>query len=900
MNPAPPNPPAPDPEARLTALLLGELSPAEAAEVQVELARRPEWLDLFTRLARTLPLVREAVREPGMPDAAPAPGAAPSALAPEAPRLAPERRAALLAAFKTVASSPDFAAAARPLRRRTHWLALAAVLAALLVVGGGLLLPSLTRAKAKAQRISQLDRDRQAELERRLAEIEGRPGTPPPAAGGRLSEAADEGTRRARERGESLGRSRGRSVAPAPAGPVASTSRVAVPAPTSAAGSAAEPPAQLDASKLNLLLRYGNRPGSVQPGAETAESTGPAGRPAVPAPAQPLVASAGERTNQPGTADWRMMLRYGVGLPPETLRKLREPDAAGGEQGQTAAPVLGDQPHLGPALRGGSEAPGPGPRDTRAAKARKEAAPAPQTPPPAERDFFFNALPAAREAAPSSLGGLAGAPALEKDAAGTGVAPEGEQLEQKAAPEPAAPIQPGQVGAPGTTGPPKPVYPPEVATAENPFSTFSLNVSDVSFRLAAASLEAGRLPDPNSVRVEEFINAFDYRDPAPAPGAPLAFHWERARHPFAHNRELVRFSVRTAAQGREPGRALNLVLVLDRSGSMERADRVATGREMLRVLAARLTAADRLSVVTFARTARLFAEGLAGDQAGPVLEDAAAVTPEGGTNLEDALRLGFATAARHFLPGGVNRVILITDGAANLGDVMPESLQQLVEENRRRGLALDCFGVGWEDYNDELLEVLARHGDGRYGFLNAPEEAATGFAARLAGALQVAAADVKVQVEFNPARVTRWRLIGYARHLLTAEQFRDNTVDAAELGAAETGNALYALEVNPQGHGPLGVFRVRYRVPATDRYQEQEWPLAAPGAAPEAAAASPAMRLALTAALFGEWLAQSPYAGEVSPDTLLPLLEGVPETFADPRPLQLKQMLEQARALAGR
>jgi Mg-chelatase subunit ChlD len=446
-----------------------------------------------------------------------------------------------------------------------------------------------------------------------------------------------------------------------------------------------------------------------------------------------------------------------------------------------------------------------------------------------------------------------------------------------------------------------PMHQPEVATAENPFSTFSLNVADVSFRLAAASLEAGQLPPPGGVRVEEFVNAFDYRDPAPAPGAPLAFHWDRARHPFAHNRELVRFRVQTAALGREPGRALNLVLVLDRSGSMERADRVATCREMLRVLAGQLQPADRLSVVTFARTARLFAEGVAGDHAGPVLAEAAALTPEGGTHLEDALRLGYQVAVRHFLPNGVNRVILITDGAANLGEVMPDSLQQLVEDHRRRGVALDAFGVGWEDYNDELLEVLTRHGDGRYGFLNSPDQAATGFAAQLAGALQVAAADVKVQVEFNPARVPRWRQIGYARHQLTAEQFRDNTVDAAELGAAEAGTALYAIEVNPDGQGPLGIFRVRYREPATGRYRELAWTLDYRGPAPELASAGPALRLAATAALFAEWLAQSPFASDVSPERLQPLLAGVPEAFApDSRPALLAQMLEQARRLAGR
>lgn len=841
MNPVPPPPPAPDPEARLTALLLGELSPAEAAEVQAELARRPDWLDLFTRLARTLPLVREAVREPGLSAPPVEAGVEPVTPAPDTLRLSPERREALLAAFKTVAPSRGFAA--RPAARQTHWLALAAIVVGLLVVGGGMLLPSLGKAKAKAQRVSQLAREREAELEQRLAELDARTNPPPPAAAVRLFEALDDSPRRKPEPEPNAGRPLARSTAAGTTGPVTLAKRTVAP---STLGASAEGttnfPGRSDTSEGRILLRYGLMPGPARPEAETGESSPTA----------------------------------------------REPQ-------EVAAPELGDQPQLGLALKSVPPASAAVPRLARAAEAAKELVPPQPAAPAAARDFF---APAAEVAGRLEQGGLAGS-ALDR----AQVSPGGERLERLAVPMPVAPLQADlplaqdALSLPGTS---RPVPLPEVATADERFSTFSLNVSDVSFRLAAASLEAGHLPDPNTVRVEEFINAFDYRDPAPAPGAPLAFHWERARHPFAHNRELVRLSVRTAAQGREPGRALNLVLVLDRSGSMERADRVATCREMLRVLAAQLTPEDRLSVVTFARTARLFAEGLQGHQAGPVLEDAAAVTPEGGTNLEDALRLGYATAARHFLPGGVNRVILITDGAANLGVVMPESLQQLVEENRRRGVALDCFGVGSEDYNDELLERLARHGDGRYGFLNAPEEAATGFAAQLAGALRVAAADVKVQVEFNPARVTRWRLIGYAQHRLTTEQFRDPTVDAAEIGAAEAGNALYVLEVNPQGQGPLGVFRVRFREPATGRYHEQEWTLPWSGAAPEAVVASPAMRLALTAALFGEWLAQSPYAAEVSPDALLRLHEGVPGAFADPRPRQLEQMLQQARALAGR
>ncbi|PWU20704.1 MAG: hypothetical protein C5B50_03375 [Verrucomicrobia bacterium] len=445
---------------------------------------------------------------------------------------------------------------------------------------------------------------------------------------------------------------------------------------------------------------------------------------------------------------------------------------------------------------------------------------------------------------------------------------------------------------------PPPVPQPEVQTKENAISTFSLNVSDVSFKLAAASLEKGVMPEPASIRSEEFINAFDYRDPEAAPGAPVAFAWERAAYPFAQNRDLLRFSIKTAAQGREQGRPMNIVLLMDNSGSMERADRVQIIREALRVLARQLQAQDRLSIVTFARTARLVVDGAPGSQAAQVVEQVSGLTPEGGTNLEEAMNTAYETALRHYLPGGINRVVLLTDGAANLGNVQPEELKKKVEANRKQGIALDCFGIGWEGYNDDLLEVLTRNGDGRYGFVNTPEEAATDFAGQLAGALQVAASDVKVQVEFNPARVTAYRQIGYAKHQLTKEQFRDNSVNAAQIGAAEAGNALYVIEVNPAGEGPVATVRLRYRLPGTNDYREQEWVVPYLGSAVALEKVSPAMRLAATASAFSEWLATSPYATEVTPDRLLGYLSGVPEVYgADGRPKKLEWMVRQARGL---
>lgn len=442
---------------------------------------------------------------------------------------------------------------------------------------------------------------------------------------------------------------------------------------------------------------------------------------------------------------------------------------------------------------------------------------------------------------------------------------------------------------------------PEVATAENAFSTFSLNVSDVSFKLAAASLEKGVMPDAAGVRTEEFINAFDYRDPEPPPGVPIAFATERARYPFAHDRDLVRFSVKTAAAGRQPGKPYNLVLAIDNSGSMERADRVRILQECLRVLSRQFQPQDKISVVSFARTARLWMDGLAGNAFGELPQMIGTLTPEGGTNLEEAMNLAYKTALRHFVAGGVNRVVLITDGAANLGDVEPDSLKQKVEAFRKQGVALDCFGIGWDGLNDDLLEVLSRNGDGRYGFINTPEAAASDFAGQLAGALKVAASDVKVQVEWNPRRVSSWRQIGYAKHQLTKEQFRDNTVDAAEIAAAEAGNALYTVQVNPAGEGPLGTVRVRFRVPNTSDYREHEWIVPYAGPAPALDQSSPTLRLAATASAFSEWLVASPFAAEVTPSKLLGYLSGVPQlTPADPRPSQLETMIRQAKTISGK
>ena len=434
----------------------------------------------------------------------------------------------------------------------------------------------------------------------------------------------------------------------------------------------------------------------------------------------------------------------------------------------------------------------------------------------------------------------------------------------------------------------------------HPVSTFSLNVSDVSFRLAAASLSRGMLPEPASIRPEEFFNAFSYRDPFPRSDAPIAVHTEQARFPYGHGQDVLRIAARVKSAGRARQTPLNLVILLDRSGSMERPDRQAIVRRVLEALGDSLRNADRLSLITFAREARLWADGLPGQEARQVLHSLGKLIPEGGTNLEAALAVAYATAGKHFLPHGLNRVILMTDGAANLGNTDAVALRSQVESQRRAGIALDCFGIGWDGYDDERLEALTRNGDGRYAFLNDVAQVEADFHRQLAGTLNVSAQNVKVQITFNAERVARYRQIGYARHQLAKEEFRDNTVDAAEMADAETGTALYLLTIRREGVGPIGELSLRFQDPKTKEYRELSWSIPYRESVPEMERASAAMQLATAAGMFAEWLAGIPYSQSIHLEDLRQLINRARSAYPlEPAVQQLENMVIQAQSLAG-
>lgn len=435
----------------------------------------------------------------------------------------------------------------------------------------------------------------------------------------------------------------------------------------------------------------------------------------------------------------------------------------------------------------------------------------------------------------------------------------------------------------------------ETLTTEKSDSTFSLNVSDVSFKLAKSSLSQGKWPEAAKVRPEGFVNALNYDDRKPSQSEKVACEIEQGTHPFMQQRNLMRVSMSTAALGRNASTPLRLTILLDQSGSMERADRAESVKRAFALLTDQLNIDDEITLVGFARTPRLLAERVKGNESKKLLEIVSQPITEGGTNLEGALDSGIQLAKQQFVDGAQNRIILLTDGAANLGDALPANLAKQVEKMRQAGIAFDACGVGADGLNDEVLSSLAKQGDGRYYFLDRPEDADDGFARQIAGALRPAAKNVKVQVIFNPRRVSKFKLYGFEKHLLKKEDFRNDTVDAAEMAAEESGVALYHFEALPEGEGDVGHVSVRFLDTATEQMVERKWNIPFEENVTSFTDSDPALRLAGTAALFAEKLKGSAVGERVQLKELRKEADSLQGSYqSQARFQELRTMLQQA------
>ena len=441
---------------------------------------------------------------------------------------------------------------------------------------------------------------------------------------------------------------------------------------------------------------------------------------------------------------------------------------------------------------------------------------------------------------------------------------------------------------------------PEIDASVNGFSTFSLHVSDVSFKLAQAALNKGEWPDASRIRSEEFLNAFDYGDPMPTQKERVSCRIEQSIHPFLQQRNLLRVAMRTAAAGRSSSTPLRLTFLLDNSGSMERVDRQQTVRRAFAVLAQQLKPIDEVTLISFARQPRLLADRISGAAAESLVQTIENLPSEGGTNLEAALGLAFEKAQEQYQEIAQNRIILLTDGAVNLGDASPERLAEMIVTMRNKGIAFDAAGISADGLNDEILEALTRKGDGRYYLLDSLESVEDGFAKQIAGALRPAAKNVKIQVEFNPERVGKYKLLGFEKHRLKKEDFRNDKVDAAEMAAAEAGVALYQIQAKPDGYGDVGTVSVRFRDLETGQMVEEIWPIPYETSAPRSDLASPSMKVATAASLLASKLKGGFMADAVDLKELARLLASLdPQIRNNQRIRKLEVMIQQTRQIDG-
>jgi len=329
-------------------------------------------------------------------------------------------------------------------------------------------------------------------------------------------------------------------------------------------------------------------------------------------------------------------------------------------------------------------------------------------------------------------------------------------------------------------------------TRRDRFSTFAIDVDDASYNLARRYLQEGNMVPPDAIRVEEFINHFDYGYNVPSDEKFRVFT-ELTNSPFDPGKHILKIAIKGREIERRDRKPLNITLVIDVSGSMGQGNRFRLVRESVKALVGQLNGHDRVGIVAYGSNAYVVLEPVAADRHGDIFNAVDRLHPGGSTYAEAGIKLGYEMANRQFVNGHGNLVILCSDGVANVGHTSPDAIMNQIERFARRGISLNSYGYGMGNYNDVLLEQLAQKGNGRYAYINDQEELQKAFVEDFVGNMEILARDVKVQVEFNPKVVKSYRLLGYENRNMPDHRFRDNRQDGGEVGAGHEVTALYEL-----------------------------------------------------------------------------------------------------------
>ena len=336
------------------------------------------------------------------------------------------------------------------------------------------------------------------------------------------------------------------------------------------------------------------------------------------------------------------------------------------------------------------------------------------------------------------------------------------------------------------------------AVSSAPLSTFSADVDTASYTNVRRMIDDGMDVPPDAVRIEEFINYFDYDYTDPADGEPFAVHTELSDCPWNDETELLMVGINTkgfdAVLDERP--AMNLVFLIDVSGSMYDDNKLPLVQKSFSMLTDNLTAADRVSIVTYAGSDEVVLEGADGNDRKKILRAINDLEAGGSTAGAAGINTAYDIAQKYFIDGGNNRVILATDGDLNVGLSSEEELTDLISQKRDSGVYLSVLGFGSGNYKDNRLEALADNGNGNYAYIDSVDEAKRVLVTEMSGTLFTVAKDAKVQIEFNPENVSAYRLVGYENRLLNDEDFEDDTKDAGDIGSGQQVTVLYEIVPN--------------------------------------------------------------------------------------------------------
>ncbi len=440
---------------------------------------------------------------------------------------------------------------------------------------------------------------------------------------------------------------------------------------------------------------------------------------------------------------------------------------------------------------------------------------------------------------------------------------------------------------------------PTIDTEEERFSTFSVDVDRASYALTRGYLERGALPDEQAVRVEEFVNSFDYGYQSD-PEAPFSVHGEGFPSPSRKGYHVVHIGLKAREVSREARKPAHLVFVIDVSGSMNIENRLGLVKQALRLLVDELDERDRVSIAVYGSTAHPVLGPTSAADKHKLMAAIDKLSSDGSTNAQAGIELGYSMASEHLLEGGINRVILCSDGVANNGITDADGIWERVRAQAARGITLTTIGFGMGNYNDVLMERLAQVGEGNYAYVDQLEEARRIFVQNLTGTLQVVAKDVKLQLEFDRQAVARYRLVGYENRMLAKEQFTDDRVDAGEVGAGHSVTAIYEVKLR-EPTGTFATLRIRYKAPQGGDSRELEKHLPSSVLRPAYGRTAPPTRLSYVAAAFAEKLRGSYWVRTLSWEQLHTLWEELDEPLRDrPDVRELGSLIRKAHGLDRR